>query len=61
MSTDLGCLEVDQEVADIIRAVGEVFANLGASVASLQTPRILRALWNTQREHEREIKRERER
>ena len=32
VSTDLGCLEVDQEVADIIRAAGEVFANLGASV-----------------------------
>ena len=34
LSTDLGCLEVDQEVADIIRAAGEVFASLGASVTA---------------------------
>jgi len=32
MSTDLGCLEIDKEVAGIIQTAGEVFASLGASV-----------------------------
>ena len=32
VSTDLGCLEVDQEVAEIIQAAGQTFASLGATV-----------------------------